>query len=41
MALHFAVLKGNHRIIDMIIKDLGASPMQQTRNGLNVLHCAA
>ena len=41
MALHFAVLKGNSKIINMIINDLGATPMQQTKNGLNVLHCAA
>lgn len=27
MALHFAVLKGNPKIINMIINDLGASPM--------------
>lgn len=27
MALHFAVLKGNSKIINMIINDLGASPM--------------
>jgi len=41
MALHFAVLKGNSKIINMIIKELGATPMQSTRNGLSVLHCAA
>ena len=28
MALHFAVLKGNSKIINMIINDLGATPMQ-------------
>ena len=25
-ALHFAVLKGNHRIVDMILNDFHASP---------------
>jgi hypothetical protein len=27
MALHFAAVKGNSKIINMIINDLGASPM--------------
>jgi ankyrin repeat protein len=41
MALHFAVLKGNRRIIDVLIKDFKADPTSLTSNGLCVLHCAS
>ena len=41
MAIHFAVLKGNRKIIDMLMKDFKADSMALTNNGLSVLHCAA
>jgi Ankyrin repeats (3 copies) len=41
MAIHFAVLKGNKRIIDILIQDFKADPTALTYNGLCVLHCAA
>ena len=41
MAIHFAVLKGNKRIIDSLISDFNANPTALTSNGLSVLHCAA
>jgi ankyrin repeat protein len=41
MAIHFAVLKGNHRIIESLINDFKADFKQVTANGLSVLHCAA
>ena len=40
-ALHFAVLKGNYRIVDILISDFKASPKSQTGNGLSILHCAS
>jgi hypothetical protein len=40
-ALHFAVLKGNHRIVNVLVKDFKASPKSITENGLSILHCAA
>jgi ankyrin repeat protein len=41
MAIHFAVLKGNKRIIDILLDDFKADPTALTANGLCVLHCAA
>lgn len=41
MAIHFAVLKGNRRIIDVLINDFKADPKALTSNGLCVLHCAS
>lgn len=41
MAIHFAVLKGNKRIIDYLINDFHADPYVLTTNGLSVIHCAA
>lgn len=41
MAIHFAVLKGNKRIIDILLDDFEADPHVTTGNGLNVIHCAA
>ena len=41
MAIHFAVLKGHKRVIDILINDFGASYQSLTSNGLSVLHCAA
>ena len=41
MAIHFAVLKGNKRIIDILINDFQADPYALTTNGLSVIHCAA
>lgn len=41
MAIHFAVLKGNRRILDSIINDFKADPKSLTSNGLSILHCAA
>jgi hypothetical protein len=41
MAVHFAVLKGNKRIIDILLDEFEADPHATTANGLNVLHCAA
>ena len=40
-ALHFAVLKGNYRIVDILINDLKANPASLTGNGLSILHCAS
>ena len=40
-AIHFAVLKGNQRIVDTLISDFDASHLSLTSNGLTVLHCAA
>jgi hypothetical protein len=39
--MHFAVLKGHKRVIDILINDFGASYQSLTSNGLSVLHCAA
>lgn len=41
MAIHFAVLKGNKRIIDILLDDFSADHTVTTSNGLNVVHCAA
>jgi hypothetical protein len=41
MAIHFAVLKGNKRIIDYLLNDFHADPYVLTTNGLSVIHCAA
>jgi hypothetical protein len=41
MAIHFAVLKGNKRIIDILLDDFNADHTVTTSNGLNVVHCAA
>jgi hypothetical protein len=41
MAIHFAVLKGNKRIIDTLISEFNASALSLTSNGLTILHCAA
>lgn len=41
MALHFAVVQGNKRIIESIIEDFGADPRALTSQGLNVMHCSA
>ena len=41
MAIHFAVLNGNFRIIDSLLKDFNASLLSLTDNGLSILHCAA
>jgi hypothetical protein len=41
MAIHFAVLKGNKRIIDYLLRDFHADPYVLTTNGLSVIHCAA
>ena len=41
MAIHFAVLKGNKRIIDFLLNDFHADPYVITTNGLSVIHCAA
>jgi hypothetical protein len=41
MAIHFAVLKGNKRIIDYLLNDFHADPYAVTTNGLSVIHCAA
>lgn len=41
MAIHFAVLKGNKRIIDFLINDFHADPYVLTSNGLSVMHCSA
>jgi hypothetical protein len=41
MALHFAVLKGNKRIIDVLINDFKADHTALTPNGLCLFHCAA
>jgi hypothetical protein len=40
-AIHFAVLKGNKKIIDILMKDFGSSPVALTSNGLSIFHCAA
>ena len=40
MAIHFAVLKGNKRIIDYLLRDFHADPYVLTTNGLSVIHCA-
>ena len=41
LAIHFAVLKGNKRAIDILLECFGANPLALTANGLCVLHCAA
>jgi hypothetical protein len=41
LAIHFAVLKGNKRIIDILLEEFNADPKATTGNGLNVVHCAA
>jgi hypothetical protein len=41
MAIHFAVLKGNKRIIDILLDEFNADHTVTTSNGLNVVHCAA
>ena len=41
LAIHFAVLKGNKRIIDILLEDFDADPKSTTGNGLSVVHCAA
>ena len=41
MAIHFAVLKGSKKIIDILMTDFKASPTSLTSNGLSILHCAA
>ena len=41
MAIHFAVLKGNKKIIDILINDFKADPKSLTSNGLSIMHCAA
>lgn len=41
MAIHFAVMTGNRKIIETIVNDFGASPQDTTTNGLSILHCAA
>jgi hypothetical protein len=41
LAIHFAVLKGNKRIIDILLEDFQADTTVTTSNGLNVVHCAA
>lgn len=40
-ALHFAVLTGNIKIIDFVLKEMKADASTLTNNGLNVMHCAA
>lgn len=40
-AIHFAVLKGNKKIIDYLLKDFKSSPLALTSNGLSIFHCAA
>ena len=41
IALHFTVLKGNKRIIDVLINDFKADHTALTPNGLCLFHCAA
>lgn len=40
-ALHFAVLTGNIKIIDFVLKEMKADASMTTYSGLNVMHCAA
>ena len=41
MAIHFAALRGNKRILDLLIRFFNADPKALTQNGLSILHCAA
>ena len=41
MAIHFAVINGNKKVIDCLLNDFNADPMVQTNKGLSVIHCAA
>ncbi|CDW81985.1 dhhc zinc finger domain containing protein [Stylonychia lemnae] len=39
--IHFAVVNGNKRVIDIILHKFHADPHALTLQGLNVMHCAA
>eukprot|EP00347_Sterkiella_histriomuscorum_P010121 403377524 len=40
-ALHFAVINGNRKLIEIVLNEFQANPLGKTLQGLNVLHCAA
>lgn len=40
-AIHFAALKGNKKIIDILVKDFKVQVDGRTSNGLTIMHCAA
>lgn len=40
-AIHFAALKGNKKIVDLLVKDFKAQIDAKTSNGLSIMHCAA
>ena len=41
MAIHIAAIKGNKRVIDILLKEFRADPYALTTNGLSALHNAA
>jgi hypothetical protein len=41
MALHFAVVIGNKKLIHILLNDFHADPSALTSQGLNVMHCSA
>ncbi len=40
-ALNFAVVNGNKKVIDILIKDFKSDVLYKNKMGLSILHCAA
>eukprot|EP00347_Sterkiella_histriomuscorum_P003212 403365161 len=40
-AIHFAVVNGNRKVLEILLSSFGADPFSQTGKGLSVIHCAA